>query len=309
MERIGPWLQRSWDRRAAGNFIAGGSGSGLAIVAALDAFWSGDPKPAAFAVAASLIALGLLLVWFEIGRPWRFLHVFFHPQTSWMTREATLAPLFLLALAAAAWSGPSTGSGWALAALAAFLAFAFLYSQARILRAAQGIPAWREGALVPLFLATGFAEGAGLFLALFALSAAIPFTGGPFTGGPFAGGPFVAGLALAAILAREIAWRAYRRSLAHRGAPKGALEALKAIDLPVLFLGTLAPFFLIAAALAFPRAAGLLALAGGVLAVLAGWLIKAVVVTRAAFTQGFALPHLSRLAPAAGGKSARPGWS
>ena len=304
MERIGPWLQRSWDRRAAGNFIAGGSGSGLAIVAALDAFWSGDPKPAAFAVAASLIALGLLLVWFEIGRPWRFLHVFFHPQTSWMTREATLAPLLLLALAAAAWSGPSTGPGWALVALAAFLAFAFLYSQARILRAAQGIPAWREGALVPLFLATGFAEGTGLFLALFALSAAIPFTGGPF-----AGGPFVAGLALAAILAREIAWRAYRRSLAHPGIPRGALEALKAIDLPVLFLGTLAPFFLIAAALAFPRAAGLLALAGGVLAVLAGWLIKAVVVTRAAFTQGFALPHLSRLAPAAGKKSARPGWS
>ncbi len=34
MDRIAPWLQTNWDRRAAGNFIGGGTGAGLAIFAA-----------------------------------------------------------------------------------------------------------------------------------------------------------------------------------------------------------------------------------------------------------------------------------
>jgi phenylacetyl-CoA:acceptor oxidoreductase 26-kDa subunit len=291
MSRTRPSLQANWDRRAAANFMAGGSGSGLAVIAAAGAYWSGTLERPAVALAAAAIALGLLFVWLEIGRPWRFLHVFFHPQTSWMTREALLAPPLLLVLAAAAGSGEK-----ALAAFAAFLALAFLYCQARIPRAALGIPAWREPAVVALFVATGFAEGAGLFLALLALAGAVD-------------GPFVPVVALAAIAAREIAWTLYRQSLERRGAPKGALDALKAIDLPVLFLGTLAPFLFIIAALAFPRLAGPLALAAGALALFGGWLIKGVVITRAAFTQGFALPHLSRLAPSARDRSARPGWS
>lgn len=290
MERVGPWLQTNWDRRAAGNFIAGGSGSGLAIVAAANAFWSGEVGRSAFALSALLIALGLLFVWFEIGRPSRFLHVFFHPQTSWMTREATLAPPLLLVLAATAWSQEA-----ALAALSAGLAFAFLYCQARILSAAKGIPAWRAPALVPLFVATGFAEGAGLLLVLMALSGGID-------------GLFLPVLALAAIAARQIAWTIYRQSLGPE-APEGTRAALKAITLPVLLLATLAPFILIGGALAFVRLAASLALAAGALALAGGWFLKSVVITRAAFTQGFALPHLSALAASARERRTRPRWS
>ncbi len=291
MERIAPWLQTSWDHRAAGNFIGGGTGSGLAMVAAASALWSGEPQRLAFAAAAFAITLGLGLVWLEIGRPWRFLHVFFHPRTSWMTREALLAPLLLVALAAAAWTGNPAS-----AALVAPLALAFVYCQARMLRAALGVPAWREPAIVPLIVAAGLAEGAGAALALGVLT-------------PAAGGPVILFLAPLAIIAQGIAWAAYRRDLARRGAPTGALAALAAINAPVLIFGMIAPLGLLIAALSYADLAGPLALAAGLLALGAGWLIKDVIVTRAAFNQGFALQHLPRLGAAGKQSSARPGWS
>jgi phenylacetyl-CoA:acceptor oxidoreductase subunit 2 len=286
MDRIAPWLQTNWDRRAAGNFIGGGTGSGLAVVAATSSLATGAAPPFAFAAAAIFIAAGLLLVWLEIGRPWRFLHVFFNPRTSWMTREALVAPPLLLALAAATWPGGVTA---ALAVLP--LALAFVYCQARILQASRGIPVWRASRIAPLVLATSLAEGAGAFMVL-----ALP------------GGPPLAALALVALAARFAAWTAYRRQLARSGAPIAALAALETIDRPILIFGTVLPAALIVAAVSLLSLAGPLAAASGVLAVAAGWMIKGVIVTRAALNQGFALPHLPR--PSAGRDAgARPGWS
>ena len=85
-----PWLQRNWDIRAACNFIGGGSGTGL-ILAAAAAQFAGWPYFLAGVLAVALIGFGLSMVWLEIGRPFRALNVFFHPQTSWMSREALLA--------------------------------------------------------------------------------------------------------------------------------------------------------------------------------------------------------------------------
>jgi len=291
MERIAPWLQTQWDRRAAGNFIGGGTGAGLAICAAASGLAGAAPPPAAYALAALSTAVGLALVWLEIGRPWRFLHVFFHPQTSWMTREALVAPPLLLALAVAAWAG---GAAPALAAL--LLAAAFLYCQARILNAARGIPAWREPRLVPLIVATGLAEGAGLFLALAAAT------------GAAVGAPILA-WTLLALAARRIAWTAYRRALDGQGAPSAARQALRAIDAPLLWLGTVAPAALVLAAPVSGALAAPLVAAGGLLALGAGWALKLTIVLRAAFNQGFALPHLPRLDAARPDSSARPGWS
>src|SRR5476649_1865068 len=135
MNRITPWLQAHWDHRAAGNFIGGGTGSGLAIIAAAMALSSGRIAWPPFVSAALFIVSGLCLVWLEIGSPWRFLHVFFNPRTSWMTREALIAPPLLAALACAIWFG-----GTAACAAVLALALAFLYSQSRILRASMGIP-------------------------------------------------------------------------------------------------------------------------------------------------------------------------
>lgn len=291
MDRIAPWRQNNWDRRAVANFAGGGTGSGLAIMAAVSQLSSGDRPWLAYLLAMVFIATGLGFVWLEIGRPWRFLHVFFNPRTSWMTREALVAPPLLAALAIVAWRG-----GAALAVLAVLLAVTFLYCQARILRAAMGIPAWREPLIVPLIITTGLAEGAGILTIL-----AIFNAGGPRN--------VAVAVAVAAIVARWIAWTMYRRRLTERRAPLGALNALRTIDRHVLIFGTIAPLVLMAAALAFADLAWPIGAPAGLLAAAGGWLIKDTVVTRAAFNQGFALQHFARLNDAAEDSSTQPGWS
>lgn len=262
-----PWHQQSWDWRAATNFVGGGAGSGLIVAAAL----AGAPAWV-FAAGALLVGCGLLAVWAEIGRPLRALNVFLHPHRSWMSREAWVAPLLFAAVGAVL-----LGVG-AARPLAALLALAFVYCQARILQAAKGIPAWREPATVPLVVATGLAEGAGLWLLLTS---------------PFAAAPVAAWAVFAALLATRLAlWTAWRRRL--RAAPR----ALAAIDHAALVFkpATLLPLAAAVAALGAPLGDGALqtlqALAGA-LAVAGGAWLKFTLVTRAAFNQGFLpLPRL-----------------
>ncbi len=119
IDRVAPWRQTAWDWRAVGNFIGGGSGTGLLVVAAIAA---GPTYPAQALIGMVLVCAGLLCVWLEIGRPWRALNVFRHVHTSWMTREALLAPLLLAVGVSAVISGGSI-----LAWMAAALALAYLY--------------------------------------------------------------------------------------------------------------------------------------------------------------------------------------
>ena len=152
-----PWQQTQWDWRAAGNFVCGGAGGGLIAFAAM----SGAQGPVLAVLllgGLALVGTGLVCVWLEIGRPLRALHVFFNPRTSWMTREGFAALLLMPVVLAAAAGLP--GFDW----LAAVLALAFVYCQGRILKAAKGIPAWREPLIVPLLVFTGLAEGGGLWL-------------------------------------------------------------------------------------------------------------------------------------------------
>jgi phenylacetyl-CoA:acceptor oxidoreductase subunit 2 len=259
-----PWPQRHWDARAATNFIAGGSGSGLVVFAA----WAGGPRWA-FGAGAALVGLGLAAVALEIGRPLRALNVYRHPQRSWMTREA-LAALALLAGALAAWAGVA-GAG----AVAAVAAIAFVYCQGSMLRAAKGIPAWRAPGIVPLLVATALAEGGGAFLLL---------TGAPQAGSVWA----LFGVMLAA---RWALWGAWRRRL--QAAPPALAEIDRAgrvftggslLPLGVVVAVALVPATPLLSAL-LPPLAGALALAGGL------W-FKLTLITRAAFNQGFAIPHL-----------------
>ena len=148
-------LQKHWDVRAALNFMLGGAGAGLMIAAAI----AGSRSPWPVAVSLALVASGLFAVWLEIGRKLRALHVLFNPFTSWMTREA-FAAMLLFPLGLGALLRPQFLPAAALAAAA------FLYCQARILRAATGIPAWRRPAVVPLIVITGLAEGAALLALL-----------------------------------------------------------------------------------------------------------------------------------------------
>lgn len=270
-----PWLQRSWDGRAAGNFIGGGMGSGLIAFTAASAI-GGAPTllhRALLLAGIVLVALGLLSVWLEIGRPWRALHVYFHPRRSWMTREAFVAPPLMAAAAAAA-----LGARVALP-LAALLALGYLYCQGRILQAAKGIPAWREPIVVPLIVASGLAEGAGIFWLATAPSHE-------------AGG--VPWLAFGALLVLRVAGLGiWQRRLAAR--LRGQALAAAAAAGRACQIGTVLALVLLIGAWVAPGPAGwvvaLQALAGA-LAAGAGVAFKWTLVTRAAYNQGFAIAHL-----------------
>lgn len=266
-----PWQQQSWDARAAGNFIGGGAGCGLLLFATL-AGAQGSLRLVLIVLSLLLVAAGLLCVWAEIGRPWRAVNVLFHPQTSWMSREAVLAPL-LLGCGAASLMWPP------LQPLAALLAAAFLYCQARILQAARGIPAWREPMTVPLLIATGVTEGAGLF-----------WLAAPAWGAGSAAAWIGFGLLLALRFGIGAGW--YRRLL-----PVLRPAALSAVNRAGhgYNAGSLLPLALVVVVLAaplLPTLAGLLQTLAGGLALAGGALFKFRLVTRAGFNQGFALPHL-----------------
>jgi phenylacetyl-CoA:acceptor oxidoreductase subunit 2 len=288
-DQIRPWHQTNWDARAAANFIGGGSGSGL-LIAAAAAQTAGAPyRPLALA-ALALIAVGLTCVWLELGRPWRALNVFFHPRTSWMTRESFVAMPLFLAGAVALWQ-----DGGAYAWVAAGFAAAFVWCQSQILKAARGIPAWRAPWVVPLILSTALAEGAGL------VAMACAVAGTHALARPVA-------LALTVVLVlRAIAWQVYRAKLE---APKRAFAALDR-GAPLFHLvgnWTGAALAAVAALLAEGPVAAAIGAVAGAIAVAAGWGLKFVLVTRAGFNQGFALPHLPVRGRGTPGPSAKPGW-
>ena len=268
-----PWQQAHWDWRAAGNFICGGAGSGLIVFAAFSGV-QGLALAGLILGGLALIGLGLFCVWLEIGRPWRALNVFFNPRTSWMSREAiTALLLFPAGLAAAAGLA-------AFVPVTALLALFFLFCQGRMLRAARGIPAWREPLASSLIAITGLTEGAGLFL----LSAPLHQ----------AGTRALLVLFGTLLLARVLLWTAYRRRIVGRVAPR-AQVALDAAGRWLQFAGTLLPLLLITLVAAAAPAGAALALLlplAGIAAVLAGSFMKYTLITRAAFNQGFALKHL-----------------
>lgn len=258
---VNPTMQPYWDWRAAGNFICGGTGTGLVIATAL-AWATGVTSWMTLFIGLGFVGLGLLFVWLEIGRPWRAINVFFHPHTSWMTREALLGPPLMAAGAAALFLD------FRFVVLAALFAAGYLYCQARMLHASRGIPAWCAKELPLLIIATGLAEGTGLYLLL--------------------GEPTVAmiGAAVAAGIFREIARGSYRLGLIRTSAPANTLAWFSRPEEKALSAGRIVSIVLLIVAFGgWP-----LARLGGLLAVLTGWGLKFMLVTVAAYNRGPILP-------------------
>jgi phenylacetyl-CoA:acceptor oxidoreductase subunit 2 len=266
-----PWHQSNWDFRAALNFIFGGAGAGLLVIVAFSGL-TGDALRLEIVLGMALIGAGLTSVWFEIGRPLRAIHVVFNPFTSWMTRESFAAgAVFALGLSAA-WLGSE-----ALAQAAALAALVFAYCQGRMLRAAKGIPAWRVPMVVWLIFTTALTEGAGLFVTLATLFDT------PARG--------VLGYFSLALVARGLAWSIYRGSMA-KSAARPALAALERAGKILIQFGTIAPLALLLLGLFAADIARIAVLLAGVAALATGGQFKFVLITRAAYNQGFALPHL-----------------
>jgi phenylacetyl-CoA:acceptor oxidoreductase subunit 2 len=214
---------------------------------------------------------GLFSVWLEIGRPLRAVNVTFNARTSWMTREALVAPVVFALTAATA-----LGVQWA-ALLLALAALLFVYAQGRMLRAARGIPAWRDPMMPTLVVTTALAEGGALLLLVESLF----------------GGITVLAIAFAALAAfsRFLAWVIYRRQVEPSLAP-AARAALSWTQATLGPKGTGAALALYCLALLLPAATTPLALIGALVAMTAGAGFKHALITRAAHNQGFALPHL-----------------
>jgi phenylacetyl-CoA:acceptor oxidoreductase subunit 2 len=265
--------QTYWDWRAVGNFVGGGAGGSLLFFTAWVA-QSGAPFVGLALIGLALVALGLGCVWLEIGRPWRALNVFRH-ASSWMTREAVVGSILFAASLPILLAG-SAALFW----ISGVLGLAFVYCQARLLTADKGIPAWRHPRCVPMILGTGLCEGAA------ALAVLSPWLA------PAAGWlpPLLTGL----IVARVLIWREYLDGLRGAGIPGGALDILQSFDRPFVIAGHAVPIALLllgwldaAAAWRQPLAA-----LAGVFAWAAGAALKYTLVRRAAYHQGFALPHL-----------------
>ena len=288
--RVTPWHQTNWDWRAAGNFIGGGTGTGLLFFATLAA-GSADNYRIMALIALACIGGGLTCVWLEIGKPLRAINVFFHPQTSWMTREGMVAvPLFACGLAAV-WFG-----GGIFVGMAALLGIVFLYCQGRILQAAKGIPAWREPKIVPLILATGFTEGAALATMLVAV---LP---GPSP-------RWLAGVLLSALILRRIAWTMYFKAVETSGLPKKAMDVLRPFGARFEMLGQLAPELLVVAGIFYGEVLPFFAVLAGAVALAGGWWLKFTLVARAAYNQGYALPVLPVRGQGKVEAGVKPGWT
>lgn len=271
----GARLQSKWDWRAAANFVGGGSGGGLLLLG-LPAAVSGATElyRAIAGVALALMAAGLACILLKLGHPLRALNTLRHPQTSWMTREVLAVPL-VFGFGVAAILRPGS---LALAAAAALSGLAFLYCQARILFAAQGIPAWRTRGIVSLTVVNGLANGAGLLVCLVAAFAAEATR-------------LAALLLLATLILRQLAWLRYRRALAAAAVPRMTLEVIERLDGRVRVFGHVVPAVLMAmAVLAGGSVPGWLAALAGLLATAMGWALTFTLVTRAAYTRGFELP-------------------
>lgn len=277
-----PRLQRFWDSRAACNFIGGGTGSSLLVWAAVGMGADYPYLPAALPGLA-LVGFGLFMVWLEIGKPWRAFNVFFRPQTSWMTREGIVAlPFFACAAVAILLDADlqlplTTPSPVVPALLAAFFGLVFLYCQLRILNSARGLPAWRESSAMPLVGLSGLVEGLGLYLLLLAVLGIVPFV--------------LLAFALILLLGRVLAWRSYMIALRCTTVPESTMTALTDIQRGFLLAGHLLPIALIILAVISTDQAMIFSALAGVTATLAGWWLKVVLVTRAAYIPGAAIPR------------------
>ena len=251
---------------------------------------AGEPFTRPALIGLGLVATGLFLLLFKIGRPLRSIYVLRQPQRSWMSREAWIAgalfPLGILAIwfenRALLFAGSTCG-------------VLFLYCQAMILQAAKGVPAWRTPQIVPLMVATGLAEGVGLFLALSPLRIAV-------TSIPIATVLFLL------VASRGLAWMSYWKALRHAGAPARSIAVLDSYRPWFLAFGLILPLASIALGIVIEPAAPLAFACGGLSAFAAGWALKFILVTRAGYNQGFALNHTPARGAGIAGAMVKPGW-
>lgn len=301
-----PKLQTFWDWRAVGNWVGGGTGTGIMVIAALLALAGIDSYVYAV-LACVFVSAGLFSVLLKIGRPLRSLYVFRNPFTSWMSREAWVGVLLLPAGLLAWWLHSLS---WLI--VAALLAWSYLYCQAWILKDCRGIAAWRTDEIVALIMTMGLVEGAAIILVLGTVVPAMQFSLGSyaFTIPALAAEINTTGILLAVLLliaARSIGWRRYYLALINN-APLRTIDKLKQTHKPYLYAGNLLPALLLVTAMFAGSAAGGFSVLAGLCLLVSGWTVKFVIVARAGYDQGFAMSFTPARGAGKPGPGIKPGW-
>jgi phenylacetyl-CoA:acceptor oxidoreductase subunit 2 len=229
-----------------------------------------DAGIAAGLLGPLLVAVGLLAVGAEAGRPLRGLNVFRNLRRSWMSRESACAIVFMLlaVLDTLLWRSPWVQGAAALAGLGV------AFSQGMVLLKAKGVPAWSVPPMPSHFLASALAAGAGALLLLYAAA------------GPAAGPP--AALLEAALISALASWAVWRRYLATEPRTRTFRRAVAELTqwpvrLEVEGLGHGLPVLLLAAGLLAPSVAVPCAAAAGVALVAGNLWAKRALILRASF--------------------------
>jgi len=287
-----PRLQIYWDWRAANNWVGGGSGSGIMVAAAVFTLVGIDSYNFSI-LSLVFVSAGLFSVLMKIGHPLRVLNVYRNPFTSWMSREAWAAFLVFPFGAAACWFKSEV-----LLLLAAASAAAYMYCQAMIMKASRAIPAWRVAQIVPFIMVSGLIEGVALVLI-----AGLPFAS-MYEQEALSG---VLLMVIFLLIFRLLSWRKYY-SVLENNAPEGTVEVLEKSNLPFLVFGDLLPAVFILLAILLDKYVAFLMVLASLLMLAAGWAIKYVIVTKAAYYQGYAVPHSPARGAGEPSIGIKPGW-
>ena len=215
-------------------------------------------------LAPVLVAIGLLSVAAEAGRPFRGFNVIRNFRNSWMSRESVFAIVFigLAVLDTLLLASP------VVQALAAMTGLGLALCQGMILREAKGVPAWSVPIMPHHFAASGMASGMGAFLIVAGLyNSRILIEGAA---------PYVVGLTLISV--NLAIWLKYLATPPHTPTFTRSMEVLRRSSYlaGIVGLGGVLPAMLLVAGLisaqsvpAAPMLAGAAMLAGGLIAKIA----------------------------------------
>jgi molybdopterin-containing oxidoreductase family iron-sulfur binding subunit len=212
-------VQEVWHSYHAGEFTLLGAGGGVAVAHLLSGA-ANALSTILVDLAALLVALGGLVLLYDLGRPLRFLRALKNQRSSWISRGALGDFIFLLVALALVIGAGSAGNAL-LSVLLALTALLVMTYPALAMASLRAVPAW-SGVIVPLaFLVDGLSLGVGLALVtLLGLQG-----GGPGDTASYLGGGLVAGALLRAALLHVYRTRLRRLPASQAAAPSSTRSA------------------------------------------------------------------------------------
>jgi DMSO reductase anchor subunit len=150
--------QTLWGKLAVANFVLGGLGAGVYLIAAVASGLGPSPDlTLATLVGPALVLAGFVAVGLEAGSPLRGLRVLRRVATSWMSRELWLGAAFVLFAV-----GDFVHPALAVRLMAVVAALGLSLAQGSILRAALAVPNWSVALMPLVFAASALVSGSGL---------------------------------------------------------------------------------------------------------------------------------------------------